>query len=85
MDQAVLSQPLDRRDVISSSGGRRRGTISTYGHYGGGHYSENKEYDRILLTKPDGSPLSHAQLLAQGSSDQDPVDKLDSCFTGTTF
>jgi hypothetical protein len=49
----------------------------TYGHYGGGHYAENQAYDGTLLTKPDGSPLGYAQLLALGNSDQDPVDKLD--------
>jgi hypothetical protein len=49
----------------------------TYGNYGGGHYSEGIAFDGTLLTKPNGSPLGYAQLLAQGTGGQDPVDYLD--------
>ena len=52
----------------------------TYGHYGGGNYAENQEYDGALLTKLDGSPLGYTQLLTLGSPDQDPVDRLDYLF-----
>jgi len=49
----------------------------TYGNYGGGHYSEGIAFDGTLLTKPNGSPLGYAQLLAKGTGGQDPVDYLD--------
>jgi len=49
----------------------------TYGNYGGGHYSEGIAFDGTLLTKPNGSPLGYAQLLAHGAGGQDPVDYLD--------
>ena len=51
----------------------------TYGNYGGAGYSAG-EFGGTLLTQPDGSAYSYAQLVSIGTPNEDPVDQLDYLF-----
>ena len=51
----------------------------TYGNYGGALYQSGK-IGGALLTKPDGSPYTYAELTHIGTAQQVPVDPLDYLF-----